>query len=302
MPRLTRNVPFIRPGTKKAPTATALPRLRAKTPSGRFLEFCRRFLVHVKGPKTGQPFVLAKWQIEQIVRPLVRHAAANGRRQYRVCYLTCPRKQGKSTLGAAIALFLIYCRRRGRRRDRERGEQRGPGGDHLRHREVDGGRRSPALRAMTMVYRRELRVPTLGARYKVIRAEAGTAHGLNLSGLRDRRVARLARSRPLRRPDDVDGRAGAAADVHRHDGGRREHSICAEVHRHAEQVRDGIVEDPRSAGDLRGARGCGLAGRGGVAGVQPGAGRLPLARGDARARRARRRTCRAASRASGGCT
>src|SRR5262249_30843921 len=108
MPRLNRDVPFIRPGTKKAPTATTLPVLRAKTPSGRFLEFCRRFLVHVKGPKTGQPLVLARWQVERIVKPLFDTRLPDGRRQYRACYLTCPRKQGKSTLGAAIALYLLY--------------------------------------------------------------------------------------------------------------------------------------------------------------------------------------------------
>ena len=84
MPRLTRGVPFIRPGTKKAPTATTLPRLRAKTASGRFLEFCRRFLVHVKGPLTGQPFVPARWQIERIVKPLFDTCLPDGRRQYRV--------------------------------------------------------------------------------------------------------------------------------------------------------------------------------------------------------------------------
>src|SRR5262245_2687388 len=108
MPKPPPGVPFIRPGTKKAPTATALPRLRSRTPSGRFLEFCKRFLVHVKGPLTGQPFMLAPWQIERIVLPLFETRLPDGRRQYRTCYLTCPRKQGKSAIGAALALYLLY--------------------------------------------------------------------------------------------------------------------------------------------------------------------------------------------------
>jgi phage terminase large subunit-like protein len=244
MPRLTRNVAYIRPGTKTAPRATALPALRGKLPSHRFQDFCRRFLVHVKGPQTGQPVMLARWQVTQIVRPLFDTRGADGRRQYRVCYLSCPRKSGKSTLGAAIALYLTYA-------DAEGGADiiSAAGSADQAAIIFDTAAamvaRSPALRDMTMAYRRELRVPSLGASYRVISAEAGTAHGLNLHGaiidelhvwpdrnLYDALVtATGARAQPL---VFIATTAG--------DG---EHSICAEVHRHAEQVRDGLVTDPQ---------------------------------------------------------
>jgi phage terminase large subunit-like protein len=243
MPSLKRPVPFIRPGTKKAPTASALPRLRARSPSGRFLEFCRRFLVHTKGPATGRPFIPARWQVDRIIRPLF-DTRQDGRRQYRVAYLTCPRKQGKSTLGAAIALYLLYA-------DDEGGAEIVSAASSADQAAIiyDTARsmveRSEALRDMTMVYRRELRVPALGASYRVISAEAGTAHGLNLHGaiidelhvwperdLYDALVTSTgARTQPL---------IFIATTA-----GDREHSICAEVHRHAEQVRDGLVEDPQ---------------------------------------------------------
>lgn len=243
MPRLTRDIPFIRPGTKKAPTAIKLPALRARRPSRRFLEFCRRFLVHVKGALTGQPFVPARWQIERIIRPLF-DTLADGRRRYRVVYLTCPRKQGKSTLGAAIALFLLYC-------DREGGAEIISAASSADQAAIiyDTAKsmveRSPDLAAMTMVYRRELRVPSLGASYRVISAEAGTAHGLNLhAAIIDE--LHVWPERDLY--DALTTATGARAQpllFIATTAGDDEHSICAEVHRHAEQVRDGLVEDPQ---------------------------------------------------------
>src|SRR4029453_8313635 len=174
-------VAYVRPGTKKAPTATALPPFKARTPAGRFLEFCRTYLVHVKGPATGTPLLLAPWQIKTIVEPLFNTLDGDKHRQYRTCYLTCPRKQGKSTIGAALALYLTYA-------DGEGGAEIVSAAGSADQAAIifDTAAamvaRSPALRAMTMSYRRELRVPSLGASYRVISAEAGTAHGLNLHG------------------------------------------------------------------------------------------------------------------------
>jgi phage terminase large subunit-like protein len=244
MPRLTRPVAYIRPGTKRAPTATALPRLRARTPSGRFLEFCRTHLVHIKGPQTGQPVIWAPWQIASIIKPLFDTRLPDGRRQYRVCYLTCPRKQGKSTLGAALALFLTYA-------DGEGGAEiisaAGSADQAAIIFDVAAAMvaRSPALSAMTMTYRRELRVPALGASYRVISAEAGTAHGLNLHAAildelhvwPDRDLYDALVTATGARTQPIVFIATTAGD--------REHSICAEVHRHAEAVRDGLVADPQ---------------------------------------------------------
>jgi phage terminase large subunit-like protein len=218
--------------------------LRATSSSGQFLEFCRRFLVHVKGPKTGQPLELAPWQIKRVVRPLFDTVLPDKRRQYRVCYLTCPRKQGKSTLGAAIALYLLYA-------DGEGGAEIISAASSADQAAIifdtasSMVQRSPALRDMTMIYRRELRVPSLGASYRVISAEAGTAHGLNLHGA----VIDELHVWPERELYDAlmtstGGRSQPLVFIAT-TAGDNEHSICAEVHRHAEQVRDGVVEDPQ---------------------------------------------------------
>src|SRR5262245_29166002 len=95
-------------GPKPQPKTKRLPKLRAKTPSGRVLEFFRRFLVHVQGPKAGQPLVLADWQRTAVIEPLFDSRLPNGLRQYRTAFVTCPRKQDKSTLASALGLFLLY--------------------------------------------------------------------------------------------------------------------------------------------------------------------------------------------------
>ena len=61
-------------------------------------------LTHAKGSWAGQPFRLRDWQ-ERIVRDLFGTLRADGMRQYRTALLMLPRKNGKTELAAAIALY-----------------------------------------------------------------------------------------------------------------------------------------------------------------------------------------------------
>jgi len=62
-------------------------------------------LTHTKGPFAGQSFNLRPWQV-QILRKLFK-AQKDGRRQYRTCLLMLPRKNGKSELCAALAIYFL---------------------------------------------------------------------------------------------------------------------------------------------------------------------------------------------------
>ena len=64
-------------------------------------------LCHTKGKWAGQPFLLLPWQ-EQIVRDLFGIVKENGKRQFLTAYIEIPKKNGKSELAAAIALYLLY--------------------------------------------------------------------------------------------------------------------------------------------------------------------------------------------------
>src|SRR5262245_24365382 len=60
-------------------------------------------LTHTKGAFAGQAFNLRPWQ-KRIVRQLFKKRK-DGRRQYRTCLLMLPRKNGKTELAAAVALY-----------------------------------------------------------------------------------------------------------------------------------------------------------------------------------------------------
>lgn len=72
----------------------------------RFLEFCRR-LRHIKGPWARHPLVPDLWQVIYVLAPVFGWRQADGSRYFRELYLEVPRKNGKSTLSAAIALYLL---------------------------------------------------------------------------------------------------------------------------------------------------------------------------------------------------
>lgn len=62
-------------------------------------------LTHTKGPFAGKSFALRPWQ-EQIIRQLFK-TKRDGLRQYRTCLLMLPRKNGKSELCAALAIYFL---------------------------------------------------------------------------------------------------------------------------------------------------------------------------------------------------
>lgn len=73
---------------------------------GRVLEFCRR-LRHVKGRLAGRPLVPDLWQVVYFLAPIFGWRQGDGNRFYRTGWLEVPRKNGKSTLAAALALYLL---------------------------------------------------------------------------------------------------------------------------------------------------------------------------------------------------
>ena len=68
--------------------------------------FIERYLRHSKGQWAGLQFELAPWQ-RFIVRSLFGWRTSDGLRRFRRAYIEVPRKNGKSTLAAAIALYLL---------------------------------------------------------------------------------------------------------------------------------------------------------------------------------------------------
>lgn len=64
------------------------------------------FIQHFEGPLAGQPIVLEPWELF-IVWNLFGWKRIDGTRRFRIGYVEVARKNGKSTFGAGIALYLL---------------------------------------------------------------------------------------------------------------------------------------------------------------------------------------------------
>jgi len=64
-------------------------------------------LSHNKGEWSGQPFLLLPWE-EEIIRNIFGVLKADGTRQFKTAFIEIPKKNGKSELAAAIALYMLF--------------------------------------------------------------------------------------------------------------------------------------------------------------------------------------------------
>ena len=69
------------------------------------INFIENYCSHVKA--VSGRFILEDWQKNDIVGPLFGWHRKDGLRKYRFCYVEIPRKNGKSSLSAAIALYML---------------------------------------------------------------------------------------------------------------------------------------------------------------------------------------------------
>lgn len=140
-------------------------------------------LKHTKGKWDGKPFWLLPWQ-EQIIRDIFGIVDKDGHRQFRTAYVEIGKKNGKSELAAAVALYLLYG-------DNEpAAEVYGAAADRQQASIVfDVARRmvekAPALYKRSKVAAATKRIVNYSNAgfYQVLSAEVGTKHGLNVSGL-----------------------------------------------------------------------------------------------------------------------
>ena len=91
---------------KYKPTRFMLPTSHYdKTRADRAVLFIQS-LKHTKGVWDGKPFDLLPWQ-EQIIRDLFGVIKENGYRQFNTAYIELGKKNGKSELAAAVALYML---------------------------------------------------------------------------------------------------------------------------------------------------------------------------------------------------
>ena len=205
-------------------------------------------LKHTKGEFHGEPFKLLPWQ-EKIIRDVFGTVRDDdpSMRQYNTAYIEIPKKNGKSELGAAIALNMLC------NDDEWRAEVYSCASDRQQAAivfdvAVDMVKQSPALSKRIKIIpstKRMVYQPT-GSIYQVLSSEVATKHGLNVSAC----IFDELHTQPTRALYDV--MTQGSGDARKQPlwfllttAGTDRNSICWEVHQKALDIIEGRKDDPR---------------------------------------------------------
>ena len=211
----------------------------------RAVAFIETHIRHCKGDLAGQKFILEKWQKDDLIRPIFgwKHKDSD-LRKYRSVYCEIPRKNGKSTLGAAVAIYMLFA-------DSELGSEIfSCAGDRNQASIIfDLAKRmiqlDPLLSSKAKVFRNSITFPQKGNTYRVLSSDASLQHGHNPNAilfdeLHTQKTRELydtmqtgtgARSQPLLFTMTT---AGAS---------KTDGNICWEVHSYSEKVKNKIIND-----------------------------------------------------------
>ena len=207
------------------------------------VKFFSQFLKHQKGFKAGEAFELLPWQTD-LLATIFGWVDEKGLRRYRRVWLEIPRKNGKSTLSSGLGLYLLF----------GDGEQSAEVVSAAGDREQAGivfdvakgmVQGDQMLSKLAKVLRREIRYERTGSVFRVISSDAGTKHGMNLSGL----IADEVHVWPNRDLFDTlhtsMGARSQPLSICITTAGHSRTSIAWEQHDYALKVRDGTIKDQR---------------------------------------------------------
>lgn len=209
--------------------------------------FCE-LLHEIKGPHAGQPLHLSPWQVFLLAQ-VFGWLRQDGRRRYRRVYVEVPRGNGKSTLSAAVALYMLLA-------DDEPGAECysfAVTRDQARivfdtAREM--ARRTPHLRNAFRVEvgQHSIYVPSTASKLAPMSSDADTLEGLNvhfgcideLHAHKTRRVYDVVETALGKRRNSLLWVITTA--------GYDQSSVCYELHRHVRAMVDGSVHDDSQFG------------------------------------------------------
>lgn len=212
--------------------------------ANRVIQFVQA-LRHVKGIWANQKFILEQWQKDELIKPLFGTVNPDGTRQYRTALLAVGRKNGKSLLAAALALYALFA-------DGEYGAEvisaaadRGQA-SLVFNMAAQMVRMSPELSARCKIIDSQKRIVYYekNSSYQAISAEAYTKHGMSPTFV----VLDELHSSPNRDLWDVlvsgMGARTQPLMLAITTAGFDKHSICWEIWDYARKVRDGNIIDP----------------------------------------------------------
>ena len=212
-----------------------------KNSSQRAIDFIEKFVTHTKGELTGKPLILEVWQ-KNIISKIFGWKNEDGLRRYRTCYIQIPRKNGKTTLCAAIGLYMLFA-------DSERGgEIYAAAGDRNQANIIfDIAKKmiqqNEELSKRGKVFRNSILNDSKGNFFQAISSDSSTKHGFNASCILMDEM-HVQKSRDLW--DTLLTSTGARREplcIAITTAGYDRQSICYELYDYAKKIDSGAIED-----------------------------------------------------------
>jgi len=142
-----------------------------------FIESTCKFTM---GAWTGKAFKLLPWQLYLVANLYGWKRKADHTRRYRQAHILIPRKSGKTELASSLALYHLLADSEptpevvGIARDREQARL-------CLSRAKSMAQQNPKLSALVQQYQSRLTASSVSGAYKILSADAPSAHGLNVS-------------------------------------------------------------------------------------------------------------------------
>ena len=167
----------LQPASKWRPTYYT-PRISKLSDGDEIINFAAEHFVVLKGFRAGDPLLFTAWQ-KWLLRSLFERNADTGRLRYRRALIGLPRKQGKSLMLSAVAVYGLITGESG-------AEVYVVAGDRQQARIIFGEAKqqvqmSPVLSEECKVYRDAIEMPRFGSVLRVLSSEFKGQAGLNPS-------------------------------------------------------------------------------------------------------------------------
>jgi len=208
----------------------------------RAVSFIEKFCTHTKGELAGKPFLLEDWQKEIVGNIFGWKNKDTNLRKYRTVFIEVPRKNGKTTLCAAISLYMLFA-------DSERGsEVYAAAGDRNQAGivfEIAKGMilNNPELTNRSKVFRNSITHEAKGNFFQAISSDSKTKHGFNSNCV----VFDELHTQPNRDLWDTlttsTGSRRQPLTIAITTAGYDRQSICFEIYKYAKSVESGAISD-----------------------------------------------------------
>lgn len=204
-------------------------------------------LRHSKGASAGTPFILEPWQAFIVGSLFGWRMSKGGPRRFRTAYVEVPRKNGKSTLSAGIALLLAFF-------DDEAGAEvfcAATKRDQARIVFEEAQRMvkaSPSLKKRITSFVGNLHIQATAQKLQPLGADADSMDGLNIHGAI---VDELHAHKTRAMVDVLETATGARRQpliFYITTAGYDRHSVCWERHAYTERVLEGTLQDDQTFG------------------------------------------------------